>query len=224
MRVYIQMGYIGMVYIQKVDQVNLYHFTRIISTLLGSCPSEPYIRLLTDLLQYRPTLSQNYASKYSQHTFRVLMNRVVGQYAPVANTCIKSHIFRSPTFSGDEEYKCVLCDKSWKTANSLLQHNAAFHGEKNNPDTTCRVCGFVTYKGNMKVHMRIHEQPMFSCDVCGKQLKSKYSLNDHRRQHTGESPFRYYQQSVKLAFIGIWLSCSRVLIDESFPIILVVAK
>ena len=58
-------------------------------------------------------------------------------------------------------------------------------GRNENGDFVCNICGKVgvkRYLKNLKLHIETHLDGIaFSCDVCGKQCKSRVSLNTHKR-------------------------------------------
>ena len=62
------------------------------------------------------------------------------------------------------------------------------------PAVPCEICGkLVKSKYSLKSHVKlVHEKggAEFPCDKCGKVLKSKGSLEYHSKVHTGEYKFR----------------------------------
>lgn len=59
----------------------------------------------------------------------------------------------------------------------------------------CQVCGHATlYKGNLKVHMRIHtdERP-YQCNNCSRRFHSVSNLNVHQREHVKRYKFHYVE-------------------------------
>ncbi|XP_076827560.1 uncharacterized protein LOC143474128 isoform X2 [Brachyhypopomus gauderio] len=98
------------------------------------------------------------------------------------------------------------CDFSHVVTSGLLDHTALF----NNPESTSLDCSvLVTLEENADMsttatkvkpsntsettlgHSSIKkkEGPRFICKICGKSLKSKYSLTVHYTLHTGERPY-----------------------------------
>ena len=77
------------------------------------------------------------------------------------------------------------------------------------PENTvpCEICGkLVKSKYSLKSHVKlVHEKngAYFPCDKCGKVLKSKGSLEYHSKVHTGEYKFR----SVEPSFLQKFPSC-----------------
>jgi len=90
-----------------------------------------------------------------------------------------------------KNYKCEVCEKSFKTPENLKVHSR-IHGPEDQKYThCCELCGRkFTQKANLEAHMRVHTglRP-FSCDFCEKSFSQKGNLDEHRRTHTGEKPY-----------------------------------
>ena len=92
--------------------------------------------------------------------------------------------------SEKKKFICNLCGKGFQRNDHLVQHREFVHeGIKRHG---CPLCDkFFSRKENVATHVRmVHEKRKdFQCEICGKYLTSKFSLDNHRRTHTGERPF-----------------------------------
>ena len=93
-----------------------------------------------------------------------------------SNEKLKTHQLKKH-MSGNQKI-CNYCDKLFETWHLLRLHIESKHpkhGEKNN---ICTVCGkgFI-FLESCKLHETKHKT--FPCQFCGKQLTSKYALEDH---------------------------------------------
>ena len=95
---------------------------------------------------------------------------------------------KTPAGESSTVHKCKECSKEFKVEGSLrnhmeLDHRLAFE---------CTTC-LKRYQTliNLKRHIHIvhSNAEQFLCNTCGKVLKSKGSLEDHTRTHTGEKPY-----------------------------------
>ena len=81
------------------------------------------------------------------------------------------------------------CDYTCMTKSAMDNHILKVHST--DPSSKCPQCDFRGSNLSLKKHMILHGPPRFSCQVCGKQLRSKSSLEDHIKTHTGERPHKY---------------------------------
>ena len=92
--------------------------------------------------------------------------------------------------------RCDDCGHFCASKTSYKNHRAEAHNEWVGEDTTvpCEICGkSLKSKYSLKLHVKlVHEKTAaeFPCDECGRVLRSKNSLDYHKRVHTGDYRFR----------------------------------
>lgn len=88
-------------------------------------------------------------------------------------------------------YKCDLCRKGFKMLKSLKNHLAQIHKFASDEESVCDLCGetFPT-RATLGYHVaRTHkEREVFTCEVCNKELLTKYSLKMHMNMVHTELP------------------------------------
>ncbi|XP_070504623.1 zinc finger protein 37-like [Chironomus tepperi] len=101
---------------------------------------------------------------------------------------VKRHLKLSHALSSDKVI-CHICSASVREA-YLSTHMRTLH----NSDRTrvnCERCGIWVLKSTFKVHMMKHTDMGVNCKVCGKFLKSTYSLTTHMKTvHSDNFKFR----------------------------------
>merc|ERR1711956_197564 len=88
-----------------------------------------------------------------------------------------------------ENVKCSKCEKMFKNARKLKEHNDNVH-EK----VPCIHCGkLFGLRKNMWGHIQAqhtsNQDKKYKCEVCGKGFVGKETLKDHKNIHTGEKPY-----------------------------------
>lgn len=109
---------------------------------------------------------------------------------------------------------CALCDKTYEYKKYLVDHVRSFHKKERNRQcpichrcfyerdikkhinhvhgekkVKCSICGnLYTCLENLKLHMRYHEEPKFSCEFenCGKKFHQKTLYESHVLKHSAE--------------------------------------
>lgn len=117
------------------------------------------------------------------------------------------------------EYKCDICDKSFKCERYLLRHTLRHNMERTLKCDQCEkmfyfsqelmahkrthavqnrryICSFCDRgffnKSTRDEHIRIRHtgERRYPCDTCGKSYYRNRELLEHQRSHTGEKPFK----------------------------------
>lgn len=73
---------------------------------------------------------------------------------------LKTH---QETHSGEKSVQCTVCGKKYSRKSVLIKH--------------------------MEEHTGVYTKT-FPCDFCDRIFRSLYNMQNHRRTHTGEKPFR----------------------------------
>ena len=75
---------------------------------------------------------------------------------------------------GENKFSCYICDKKFKTKNSLNQHSSSNDKPK---DIECNMCNHVLHsKSALNKHIkRFHEKILYSCPYCNKAFSDKHN-------------------------------------------------
>ncbi|XP_038213538.1 uncharacterized protein LOC119833552 isoform X2 [Zerene cesonia] len=90
----------------------------------------------------------------------------------------------------EKQQACDDCGKRFYTATTLKIHRRMHEGAK---PFSCDVCGqHFRQSGDLKYHKtsKHSDVKQFKCEYCGKEFARRYSLNLHRRIHTGERNYK----------------------------------
>lgn len=103
----------------------------------------------------------------------------------ITYTARQHHKVRQHTSVEDRKFKCVLCEKSFSSANPLKRHMQNHIPEKERPHK-CPHCGqgFNTVPIlNEHINAKHNKQSNFVCETCGQAFTTLKLLQIHRRKH-----------------------------------------
>lgn len=86
-----------------------------------------------------------------------------------------------------QKFKCTACGKTLTGITSIQRHMLTHTGEKNYTCHTCkRSFGL---KSSLKKHLASHREKDYKCSICDKILTSEKFLKNHEQQHIDENKF-----------------------------------
>ena len=117
-----------------------------------------------------------------------------GRHSKICETCgdtllnptlLKIHTFEKHDI---EETKCPLCPEQCQNREEAMKHMSEKHDMKKAPskqkNAMCQHCGLVGTKGNINMHMRIHNESIIrptSCTYCRKEFPNFHNMSKHRK-------------------------------------------
>ena len=85
---------------------------------------------------------------------------------------------------------CEICGKLFDNPQKLKAHIHNVHsGVQKKPkkvdksDWTCPTCGRIMAAYLKTKHLQTHEEPKYTCDICGKKIKKKTCFDQHMNIH-----------------------------------------
>lgn len=91
--------------------------------------------------------------------------------------------------NGETPYQCDECDRAYPTVTALRNHRNGNHGHKH---LVCDIdnCGEAFAKTHALRDHKVgcHGKTGYKCHICQKEYKSVQNMDDHIRQHKGDTP------------------------------------
>ena len=88
---------------------------------------------------------------------------------------------------------CEVCGKIFDNPVKLKKHLDLVHSGKKRPpkrkydldksDWTCPICSKVVMAYIKSSHLQVHKEPKYTCDICGKKIKTKNNFDQHMNIH-----------------------------------------
>ena len=161
------------------------HQSRSVGKVLFSCSSHQYNRLHINFLALLDGL---YRHKLKCHTKRSTEFPCSQCDKKFALKCqLDIHVKCAHLL---DPSPCEVCGKIFDNPKKLKNHLRSMHSgkpvPKRNPDKsdwTCPICSKVVMAYAKTRHLQIHEEPKYTCDICGKKIKTKHNFDHHMNTH-----------------------------------------
>ncbi|XP_059616333.1 zinc finger protein 660-like [Phlebotomus argentipes] len=101
--------------------------------------------------------------------------------------------------------KCKFCQVEYSCQGNLMRHIRVVHEKRR--AHVCNTCGKTfSQSNNLKLHMLVHQDTKFDCDLCEKSFKNPRSLRNHKVQHLPpeERPERVQRRIEKRPNLSPW--------------------
>ncbi|CAG0903473.1 unnamed protein product, partial [Cyprideis torosa] len=144
----------------------------------GKCPHCDY---------HHKNPSSVYNHERIEHPQETVMCNVCGERFHKSK--MRNHMEVVHSDKGSRDYRCLECNKIFKTQGTWRQHKMVFHS--NRPLLLCTICGdeFRTQRALRSHTMRRHEEPKLSCPQCGKRYHAEKNLRQHMDVHSDTRRF-----------------------------------
>ncbi|XP_060851000.1 zinc finger protein 26-like isoform X2 [Rhopalosiphum padi] len=190
-----------------------------LTTTMSNTRKTAVVHLQNQSLEASNTNYSRDSQKASRIESKALLERkkcvtnTIGNKFTVNNTVVSGNFFRITTAAMNENnktmvhsigdkvgsYVCQMCNKPFKNASSLNEHNKRHKLTENEVQPVsdvirphvCNICGLAFRKmSTLTVHYRIHTgQKPFACNVCGDTFTCSANRTVHMRTHTGYRPY-----------------------------------
>ncbi|XP_058464343.1 transcription factor grauzone-like [Malaya genurostris] len=109
------------------------------------------------------------------------------------------HRLKKHSKTEDNSFRCDKCGKNFPQQGLLNAHLKA------HIQTKCTVCNLTLANNSLKMHMLRHTDMKYICDTCGKEFRSKITLELHVKRHMGIDPVDRLQCHI----CSRWMLCKR---------------
>lgn len=96
----------------------------------------------------------------------------------------------SAPFKGEKPYQCEVCDRYFSESSTRRKHRLTHFPEEQKQLTmfSCEICGkVIKSRDSFKQHMEVHSGAKnFECPICNKSFARKSTLRVHIVTHTGK--------------------------------------
>ncbi|XP_070508339.1 GDNF-inducible zinc finger protein 1-like [Chironomus tepperi] len=98
---------------------------------------------------------------------------------------IKTHMRNHHTVNRQNRMTvCHICSANIRES-YLPAHLKTVHGDEHRKRIACEICNVWVLETTMKNHLQKHNDMGVTCSICGKFLKSKYSMTSHMKMSHG---------------------------------------